>query len=201
MPPPHPPRAPRPAADERPAHLATHWPAGDGGPFACPHTRHSCAVIAQPTGTVTLLFTDIEGSTKLLERLGADAYTGVLQLHRRLLAEAVERHAGYPVDEEGDALFVAFASAEDAVAAAADGLRALADADWPPGAAVRVRVGIHSGGTARLAPMDPDPDPDRCPWVASPRRRGLADRSAAAATASSALANATKRASPSSSTG
>ncbi len=109
-------------------------------------------MIAQPTGTVTLLFTDIEGSTKLLERLGADAYTGVLQLHRRLLAEAVERHAGYPVDEEGDALFVAFASAEDAVAAAADGLRALADADWPPGAAVRVRVGIHSGEPLAVPP-------------------------------------------------
>ena len=109
-------------------------------------------MIAQPTGTVTLLFTDIEGSTKLLERLGADAYTGVLQLHRRLLLQAFEGHAGYPVDEEGDALFVAFARAEDAVAAAADGQRALAGASWPPGVEVRVRVGIHSGEPLAVPP-------------------------------------------------
>ena len=109
-------------------------------------------MIAQPTGTVTLLFTDIEGSTKLLERLGADAYTGVLQLHRRLLLQAFEGHAGYPVDEEGDALFVAFARAEDAVAAAADGQLALAGASWPAGVEVRVRVGIHSGEPLAVPP-------------------------------------------------
>ena len=109
-------------------------------------------VIAQPTGTVTLLFTDIEGSTNLLERLGADAYAGVLRLHRRLLLEAFERHAGYPVDEEGDALFVAFGRAEDAVAAAADGQLALAGAAWPQGVTVRVRVGIHSGEPLAVPP-------------------------------------------------
>ena len=113
---------------------------------------HSCKVTAQPTGTVTLLFTDIEGSTKLLERLGADAYTGVLQLHRHLLLEAFEGHAGYPVDEEGDALFTAFARAEDAVAAAADGQRSLATAAWPAGVQVRVRIGIHSGEPLAVPP-------------------------------------------------
>ena len=71
----------------------------------------------QPTGTVTLLFTDIEGSTRLLERLGRDRYAEALELHRRLLRAAFERHDGYEVDFEGDAFFVAFPSAAAAVAA------------------------------------------------------------------------------------
>ena len=66
----------------------------------------------QPTGTVTLLFTDIEGSTRLLQRLGRDRYAEALDLHRRLLREAFRRHGGYEVDCEGDAFFVAFASSE-----------------------------------------------------------------------------------------
>jgi class 3 adenylate cyclase len=61
---------------------------------------------AQPTGQVTLLFTDIEGSTRLLERLGPERYRDALELHRRVLREAFERHAGYEVDSEGDAFFV-----------------------------------------------------------------------------------------------
>ena len=101
--------------------------------------------MSQPVGTVTLLFTDVEGSTRLLERLGAEQYAEVLEQHRRLLREAFTRHEGYEVGTEGDAFFVAFESAGDAVAAAADGQRALAEAEWPDGVVLRVRMGVHTG--------------------------------------------------------
>src|SRR5690349_19851902 len=97
-----------------------------------------------PTGTVTLLFTDIEGSTRLLQRVGDD-YADLLAAHRALLDEAFTRHRGVIVDNEGDAFFVAFASAKDAVAGAAAGQRALAEHDWPGGHEVRVRMGLHTG--------------------------------------------------------
>src|SRR5881275_1881282 len=97
-----------------------------------------------PTGTVTLLFTDIEGSTRLLRRVG-DAYADLLAQHRGLLDEAFTRHGGVVVDSEGDAFFVAFASAKDAVTAAAAAQRALADHDWPGGNEIRVRMGLHTG--------------------------------------------------------
>jgi predicted ATPase/class 3 adenylate cyclase len=97
-----------------------------------------------PTGTVTLLFTDIEGSTRLLHRVG-DAYAGLLAEHRRLLDEAFARHEGVVLDREGDAFFVAFAFAKDAAAAAGDAQRALAAHDWPGGEEVRVRIGLHTG--------------------------------------------------------
>ena len=99
---------------------------------------------ALPTGTVTLLFTDIEGSTRLLERLG-DRYVEVLAEHRRLLRAASVRFDGQEVDTEGDALFVAFATASQAVAAAVAGQQALAAHSWPDGVALRVRMGIHTG--------------------------------------------------------
>jgi predicted ATPase/class 3 adenylate cyclase len=91
-----------------------------------------------PTGTVTLLFTDIEGSTRLLRELG-DRYGDVLAEHRRALRDACQRFGGVEVDTQGDALFVAFARATDAAAAAVEGQRALA------GGQVRVRMGIHTG--------------------------------------------------------
>ena len=90
-----------------------------------------------PSGTVTFLFTDIEGSTRLLHDLG-DAYADALAEHRRVVRDAFERHGGVEVDTQGDAFFVAFARAGDALAAAADGQAAL---DGP----VRVRMGIHTG--------------------------------------------------------
>jgi predicted ATPase/class 3 adenylate cyclase len=102
----------------------------------------------QPTGTVTLLFTDVEGSTRLLEGLGAERYAAVLAEHRRLLRQAFERHGGYEVDEEGDALFVAFARAGDAVAAAGDAQQALAAA----GSELRVRMGLHTGEPLPVPP-------------------------------------------------
>ncbi len=91
-----------------------------------------------PTGTVTLLFTDIEGSTRLLEELG-DGYAEVLGEHRRVVRDAVSQHGGVEVDTQGDAFFMAFASAAGAVAAAADAQEALA------AGVVRVRMGVHTG--------------------------------------------------------
>ena len=105
-------------------------------------------VAAQPTGTVTLLFSDVEGSTRLLERLGTERYAEVLELHRRVLREAFARHSGYEVATEGDSFFVAFDQAEDAVAAAGESQRALADARWPKETEVRVRIGVHTGEPA-----------------------------------------------------
>ncbi|HEY6608249.1 MAG TPA: adenylate/guanylate cyclase domain-containing protein, partial [Candidatus Limnocylindria bacterium] len=96
------------------------------------------------TGTVTFLFTDIEGST-LLVRSQGDAWSGLLERHRALLRDAFERHGGTEVGTEGDSFFVAFPSAPGAVAAAVDAQRALAAEPWPPGAEVRVRIGMHTG--------------------------------------------------------
>ena len=106
----------------------------------------------QPAGTVTLLFTDIEGSTRLLERLGPERYAESLDLHCRLLREAFELHGGYEVDYEGDAFVVAFSRAEDAVAAASAGQVALDKAEWPEGFEVRVRMGIHTGEPLAVPP-------------------------------------------------
>jgi predicted ATPase/class 3 adenylate cyclase len=97
-----------------------------------------------PCGTVTLLFTDIEGSTRLLQQTG-DAYTELLHTHAQLLRAAFERHSGVEVSTAGDAFFVAFASASEAAAAAAEGQQALAGHDWPENAEIRVRIGIHTG--------------------------------------------------------
>jgi predicted ATPase/class 3 adenylate cyclase len=91
-----------------------------------------------PTGTVTLLFTDIEGSTQLLHELG-DRYADVLAEHRRVLREAFQSHGGVEVDTQGDAFFYGFASAKQALAAATAGQEALRDGP------VRVRMGIHTG--------------------------------------------------------
>ncbi|MFL5588437.1 MAG: tetratricopeptide repeat protein [Ktedonobacteraceae bacterium] len=97
-----------------------------------------------PTGTITLLFTDIEGSTQLLQRLG-DQYISVLEESRCLQRAVFQRWNGYEVDTQGDAFFVAFARATDAVSAAAEAQRALAAHAWPPGETVRVRMGLHTG--------------------------------------------------------
>ena len=107
---------------------------------------------AQPTGTITLLFSDIEGSTRLLHALGPGRYAGVLERHRVLLRDAFGRHGGYEVDCEGDAFFVAFAAAADAVAAASEGQLALAAEAWPEGVELRVRIGLHTGEPLVAAP-------------------------------------------------
>jgi len=97
-----------------------------------------------PTGTVTFLFTDIEGSTRLLQRLGT-GYAGLLEEHRRLLRTAFSDHGGVEVKSEGDGLFVAFARAADAVGACLDAQLALGSHPWAEGAEVRVRMGLHTG--------------------------------------------------------
>jgi len=97
-----------------------------------------------PTGTLTFLFTDIEGSTRLLEALG-DALAPVLERHHALLREAIAVGEGTEVSTEGDAFFAVFPSAPKAVAAAASAQRALAAEPWPNGAAVKVRMGLHTG--------------------------------------------------------
>jgi len=102
--------------------------------------------VEAPSGTITLLFSDIEASTRLLERLGSARYAEVLEQHRRLLRGVFAEHHGYEVDIEGDAFFVVFARASDAVAAAGEGQQALAAAVWPvEGVEVRVRMGLHTG--------------------------------------------------------
>jgi WD40 repeat protein/class 3 adenylate cyclase len=97
-----------------------------------------------PAGTVTFLFTDIEGSTRLLHELG-DGYADVLRDHRRLLREAFEQYGGREVDTQGDSFFVAFGDAGDAAAAAAAAQRALAAHRWPGSSELRVRMGLHTG--------------------------------------------------------
>src|SRR5918996_43090 len=97
-----------------------------------------------PTGTVTFLFTDIEGSTRLLDVLG-DRYPALLESHQRILREAFGGRGGIDVSTEGDSFFVVFRTAPQAVAAAVEAQRAIAAHEWPEGAAVRVRVGLHTG--------------------------------------------------------
>src|SRR5688572_2442679 len=97
-----------------------------------------------PSGTVTFLFTDIEGSTRLLQALG-EQYAAVLVEHNRLLRAAFERHQGRIVHTEGDSFFVVIPDAVEAVAAATEAQRALAAHPWPPGVSVCVRMGLHSG--------------------------------------------------------
>jgi predicted ATPase/class 3 adenylate cyclase len=97
-----------------------------------------------PRGTVTLLFTDMEGSTRLLQQLG-ERYTDLLEEYRQLLRAAFQRWNGHEVDTQGDAFFVAFARATDAISGAVAAQRALASHFWPEGVVVRVRMGLHTG--------------------------------------------------------
>jgi DNA-binding NarL/FixJ family response regulator/class 3 adenylate cyclase len=97
-----------------------------------------------PAGTVTLLFTDVEGSTRLVHELG-DAYAGVLADHRRLVREATAAAGGQEVDSRGDEFFLVFREARGAVDAAVALQHSLAAHPWPAGTRVRVRVGLHTG--------------------------------------------------------
>ncbi len=99
---------------------------------------------ALPTGTVTFVFTDIEGSTKLLQELG-DGYAEVSREHRRIVREAFGEREGTEIDTQGDSFFFSFPRARDAVAAAVLAQRNLAAHEWPQGKQVRVRMGLHTG--------------------------------------------------------
>lgn len=107
-------------------------------------SRTSTGIRELPSGTVSLLFSDIEGSTALLDRLGL-AYTDALDGHRRILRRAWSAHAGREMGTEGDSFFVVFGGAGGAVAAAVDAQRELDAYSWPAGERVRVRMGVHTG--------------------------------------------------------
>src|SRR5262245_42654045 len=103
--------------------------------------------VSQPVGEITLVFTDIEGSTKLLEQLGTSGYRDALAEHRRVVRDAFARYGGYEVDYEGDAFFYAFSSASGAVSAVSEAMEGLRRGP------IAIRVGIHTGR--------PDPDPPK----------------------------------------
>jgi len=106
---------------------------------------HFDVTIELPSGTVTFLFTDIEGSTRLLNTLGGERYHEVLSEHQRLLRAACAEGGGREIDTQGDSFFFAFRKAKDAVAAAIAAQRALAAFEWPNGQPVRVRMGLDTG--------------------------------------------------------
>ena len=129
------------------------------------------AVAVQPSGTVTLVFTDIEGSTALLDELGARGVSGGAGRPPSGLAGGVSRaHSGYEVDDAGDGLFYAFASASEAVAAVAQAMASLADGP------VRIRVGVHTGEPLLDPPKYVGPDVHKAAQdhERSPRRAGAA---------------------------
>jgi class 3 adenylate cyclase len=137
-----------------------------------------------PSGTVTFLFTDIEGSTLLVRTL-RDGYTAVLAEHERLLCDAFHEHSGQVIDTQGDAFFVAFPRAMQAVEAAVAAQRALAAHKWPEGGEVRVRMGLHTGepvvgtaatqGSASIARRG-SARPGTAGRFCSPARRGSSSR-------------------------
>jgi YVTN family beta-propeller protein len=97
-----------------------------------------------PTGTVTFLFTDIEGSTQLLRRMGP-RYAELLAEHQEIVRAAVAAHHGREVDTQGDSFFIAFRRGKDAVAAAVAIQRDLAAHDWPENGVIKLRIGLHTG--------------------------------------------------------
>ena len=106
------------------------------------------AGVELPAGTLTMLFSDMEGSTRLLSRLGT-CYADLLSAQRSLLRTAFGAHHGTELGTEGDSFFIVFSSAVDAVRACAAGQRALAGHAWPQDVAPRVRMGLHTGEPAR----------------------------------------------------
>jgi class 3 adenylate cyclase/catechol 2,3-dioxygenase-like lactoylglutathione lyase family enzyme len=104
-------------------------------------------VVTLPAGTVTFLFSDVEGSTNLARRLG-ERYSDVLAEHLRMLRAAVEAEEGHEIDTQGDSLFAVFPRAKQAALAAVAAQRALAEHQWPEGGEPRVRMGLHTGEAA-----------------------------------------------------
>src|SRR5688572_13974398 len=119
-----------------------------------------------PSGTVTFLFTDVEGSTKLLHELGAEAYAEALAEHRRVLRSAFQAHGGVEVDTQGDAFFVAFPTAPGALAAVEEMLAGLASGP------IRVRMGLHTGSPFLTEEGYVGPDVNRAARIADCGRGG-----------------------------
>jgi predicted ATPase/class 3 adenylate cyclase len=124
------------------------------------------SVAVQPSGTVTLVFTDIEGSTALLDELGAEAFKEALADHRRAVREAFGTQSGYEVDDAGDGLFYAFASGSEAVTAVAQAMASLA------GGPVRIRVGVHTGEPLLDPPKYVGPDVHKAARIMSAAHGG-----------------------------
>src|SRR5258708_25894634 len=124
-----------------------------------------------PAGTITMLFTDIEGSTHLLQQLG-DRYAELLTGCRNLLRAAFHTYRGQEVDTQGDAIFAAFARASDALLAAAAAQRELATHSWPDAVVVRVRMGMHTGEPSRVAEGYVGLDVHYAPRIMSPAHGG-----------------------------
>src|SRR5256714_15185020 len=103
-----------------------------------------------PMGTVTFLFTDIEGSTHLLQQ-GGERYPSLLEEYRSLVRTAFHACSGHEVDTQGDGFFVAFARASEAIGAAVEMQRSLASHAWPEDVLVRVRMGLHTGEPQRAS--------------------------------------------------
>ena len=101
-----------------------------------------------PIGTVTFLFTDIEGSTKLLKQLGGERYGDALARHQLILRDVFAESGGHEIDTQGDSFFVAFRRAKEALSAAVACQLRLAEGSWPDGTELRVRIGIHTGEPA-----------------------------------------------------
>jgi class 3 adenylate cyclase len=101
-----------------------------------------------PSGTVTFLFSDIEGSTNLLKQLGDEQYAELLRTHRRIVRETFGLYHGQEIDTQGDAFFYSFHRAREAVAAAVAVQREHIDQAWPQGVTVRMRLGLHTGEPA-----------------------------------------------------
>jgi predicted ATPase/class 3 adenylate cyclase len=105
---------------------------------------HMTSPLDLPTGAVTFLFSDIEGSTQLVAALGPD-YSDLLQAHRRILRDTFGRHQGREISTAGDSFFVAFAGPREALAAAVEGQLRLYEHPWPERSPIRVRMGLHTG--------------------------------------------------------
>jgi len=101
-----------------------------------------------PSGTVTFLFSDIEGSTSLLKQLGDEQYADLLRTHRRIVRETFGLYHGQEIDTQGDAFFYSFHRAREAVAAAVAVQREHNEQSWPQGVTVRIRLGLHTGEPA-----------------------------------------------------
>jgi class 3 adenylate cyclase len=114
-----------------------------------------------PSGTVTFLFTDVEGSSRLLQELGTELYVHSLDDHRKVVRAACDRHLGVEVDTQGDSFFIAFPSAQQAVDAATDAQRSL---ERGP---IRVRMGIHTGTAQRTTEGYVGPDVHKAARIAS----------------------------------